>query len=32
MAYIESIHTFEGAETIQSFIVGRNITGIGAFS
>ena len=32
MADIESIHTFEGTETIQSLIVGRDITGIGAFS
>ena len=31
MADIESIYTFEGTETIQSLIVGRNITGIGAF-
>jgi glutaryl-CoA dehydrogenase len=29
---IESIHTFEGTETIQTLIVGRDITGIGAFS
>jgi glutaryl-CoA dehydrogenase len=32
MADIESIHTFEGTETIQALIVGRDITGIGAFS
>jgi glutaryl-CoA dehydrogenase len=32
MADIESIHTFEGTETIQTLIVGRDITGIGAFS
>ena len=32
MADIESIHTFEGTETMQTLIVGRDITGIGAFS
>ena len=32
MADIESIHTFEGTETIQTLIVGRDITGISAFS
>ncbi len=32
MADIEAIHTFEGTETIQSLIVGRDITGIGAFA
>ena len=32
MADIESIHTFEGTETIQTLIVGREITGHGAFS
>ncbi|MFP5022670.1 acyl-CoA dehydrogenase family protein [Pseudonocardia phyllosphaerae] len=31
-ADIEAIHTFEGTETIQTLIVGRDITGIGAFS
>ncbi len=31
-ADIESIHTFEGTETMQTLIVGRDITGIGAFS
>ena len=31
MADIESIHTFEGTETIQTLIVGREITGYGAF-
>ena len=31
MADIESIHTFEGTETIQTLIVGREITGLGAF-
>jgi glutaryl-CoA dehydrogenase len=31
MADIESIHTFEGTETMQTLIVGRDITGVGAF-
>ena len=30
-ADIEAIDTFEGTETIQALIVGRDITGIGAF-
>jgi glutaryl-CoA dehydrogenase len=25
------IHTYEGTETMQALIVGRDITGIGAF-
>jgi glutaryl-CoA dehydrogenase len=32
MTDIESIHTFEGTETVQTLIVGRDITGVGAFS
>ena len=32
MADIEAIHTFEGTETIQTLIVGRDITGVGAFT
>jgi glutaryl-CoA dehydrogenase len=32
MADIEAIHTYEGTETIQTLIVGRDITGVGAFS
>jgi glutaryl-CoA dehydrogenase len=32
MADIESIHTYEGTETMQTLIVGRDITGIGAFA
>jgi glutaryl-CoA dehydrogenase len=32
MADIEAIHTFEGTETIQTLIVGRDITGISAFA
>jgi len=31
MADIEAIHTYEGTETMQTLIVGRDITGIGAF-
>ena len=32
MVDIEAIHTFEGTETIQTLIVGRDITGVGAFA
>jgi glutaryl-CoA dehydrogenase len=32
MTDIEVLHTFEGTETIQTLIVGRDITGVGAFS
>ena len=32
MGDIEVIHTFEGTETIQALIVGRDITGISAFA
>jgi glutaryl-CoA dehydrogenase len=32
MADIEAIHTYEGTETIQALIVGRDITGIVAFA
>jgi glutaryl-CoA dehydrogenase len=31
MVDIESIHTFEGTETVQTLIVGRDITGVSAF-
>ena len=31
MADIEALHTYEGTETIQTLIVGRDITGVGAF-
>src|SRR3954453_2675926 len=31
MGDIEVIHTYEGTETIQTLIVGRDITGVGAF-
>jgi glutaryl-CoA dehydrogenase len=32
MSDIEVLHTFEGTETMQALIVGRDITGIGAFA
>jgi glutaryl-CoA dehydrogenase len=32
MTDLEAIHTFEGTETMQTLIVGRDITGIGAFA
>jgi glutaryl-CoA dehydrogenase len=32
MTDIEAIHTYEGTETMQTLIVGRDITGIGAFA
>jgi glutaryl-CoA dehydrogenase len=32
MADIEAIHTYEGTETIQTLIVGRDITDVGAFT
>jgi glutaryl-CoA dehydrogenase len=32
MVDLEAIHTFEGTETMQALIVGRDITGIGAFT
>ncbi|HEV3287516.1 MAG TPA: acyl-CoA dehydrogenase family protein [Streptosporangiaceae bacterium] len=32
MVDLEAIHTFEGTETMQSLIVGRDITGISAFA
>jgi glutaryl-CoA dehydrogenase len=31
MADIEALYTFEGTETIQTLIVGRDITGLSAF-
>ena len=31
MCDIEAVHTFEGTETIQTLIVGRDITGVSAF-
>ena len=32
MADVEAIHTYEGTETMQTLIVGRDITGVGAFA
>ena len=32
MADVEAVHTFEGTETMQTLIVGRDITGISAFT
>ena len=32
MVGLEAIHTFEGTETMQTLIVGRAITGVGAFT
>jgi glutaryl-CoA dehydrogenase len=32
MTDIEAVHTFEGTETIQTLIVGRDITGVSAFA
>ena len=32
MADLEAIHTYEGTESIQTLIVGRDITGVGAFT
>ena len=32
MADIEAIHTYEGTETVQALIIGRDITGISAFA
>ena len=32
MADLEAVHTFEGTETMQTLIVGRAVTGIGAFT
>jgi glutaryl-CoA dehydrogenase len=29
---VEAIHTYEGTETMQTLIVGRDITGVGAFA
>ena len=32
MRHMEAIHTFEGTEPMQTLIVGRAITGLGAFT
>lgn len=31
MADLEALHTYEGTDTMQSLIVGRRVTGVGAF-
>jgi glutaryl-CoA dehydrogenase len=31
LADVEAIHTYEGTETIQTLLIGRDITGVGAF-
>ena len=31
LADIESLHTYEGTETMQTLIVGRDVTGVSAF-
>ncbi len=32
MADIEAIHTYEGTESVQALLIGRDITGVGAFA
>jgi glutaryl-CoA dehydrogenase len=32
MADLESLHTYEGTETMQTLIVGKDLTGVGAFA
>ena len=32
LADMEAVHTYEGTETVQTLIVGRDITGVGAFA
>jgi len=32
MADIGALHTYEGTQTSQTLIVGRDITGVGAFA
>jgi glutaryl-CoA dehydrogenase len=31
-ADIEALHTYEGTETVQALIIGRDITGVSAFA
>ncbi|MDQ4501766.1 acyl-CoA dehydrogenase family protein [Sinomonas sp. ASV322] len=31
LADIESIHTYEGTESVQALLIGRDVTGVGAF-
>jgi glutaryl-CoA dehydrogenase len=32
MADIEAIHTYEGTESVQALLLGRDITGMSAFA
>ncbi len=32
MADIEAIHTYEGTESVQALLIGRDITGMSAFA
>lgn len=32
MMDIESIHTYEGTESVQALLIGRDVTGVGAFA
>ena len=32
MADIEAIHTYEGTESVQALLIGRDITGFSAFA
>jgi glutaryl-CoA dehydrogenase len=32
MADVESLHTYEGTESIQALLIGRDLTGISAFA
>ena len=32
MMDIEAIHTYEGTESVQALLIGRDVTGVGAFS
>ena len=32
MADVDAINTYEGTETIQTLLVGRDIAGVGAFT
>ena len=31
-ADVEALHTYEGTESIQALLIGRDLTGIGAFN
>ena len=32
MADLESLHTYEGTESIQALLIGRDLTGLSAFA